>query len=456
MKYRLKILLPSAFFLLVTALSTPVLADKADYVLNVFGSDKAVALSLVGDIYFIEPESLFLPDFSKLKPVGRIYATELNIPLRNFSEGFPGLTDRFEWFAIDYNGRFMIEEASRYVFSLSSDDGSKLFIDGKQEINNDGIHEVNIRDTVLYLEKGIHKIRIQYFQGPRYGVALTLKMARIGEALKVFSTKELSPVKVVEEDKEVRIILYDSITFGFDEYILTDYAKIALGEIKSAIIDSYVGSQVIVEGHTDSVGSDAYNQSLSKRRANAVMDWLKSAGVVAGRIQAEGYGESRLRFQDTDEVNQARNRRVEIRVIKNGKEIEVPLADSPEVMPPDAPSGKARAGVTKQKRAAAVKPVLPARADAGATGVYAVSVASYENASRAKSLLVKLESQGYNAYMIPTLIKNVLWHRVRVGFFMNRAEADSIKADISALFPREASAAWVVRPPVPEIAAHSR
>jgi hypothetical protein len=59
-----------------------------------------------GEIYHIDPGSQKLPNFSKLKPVGAIYTPYLCVPLRSFDEGFPGVAERFEWFAMDFTGRF--------------------------------------------------------------------------------------------------------------------------------------------------------------------------------------------------------------------------------------------------------------------------------------------------------------------------------------------------------------
>lgn len=65
-----------------------------------------------------------------------------------------------------------------------------------------------------------------------------------------------------------------------------------------------------IQGHTDSVGDNASNQSLSDRRANAVMGWLTGHGVPAARLQAKGYGETQPVADNNDDAGRARNRRV--------------------------------------------------------------------------------------------------------------------------------------------------
>ena len=158
-----------------------------------FGVTVVDSVGLRGDIYLLAPNTDALPKFSKLKPVGTIYTTSLNIPPRSFRDGFPGVTDRFEWFAIDYAGSFWIETPGKYRFMLASDDGSKLYIDNKLVINNDGIHAIQTELGSVVLKSGSHRIRISYFQGPRDNVALMLGVARPGEGWRIFNTKEFLP-----------------------------------------------------------------------------------------------------------------------------------------------------------------------------------------------------------------------------------------------------------------------
>ncbi len=148
---------------------------------------------LIGVIYNIRPNSKFLPDFQRLQPVGVIYTSKLDVTPRSFLAGFPGVTDRFEWFAIDYTGRFWIEQPGIYRFDLTSDDGSRLYIDDQLMVNNDGVHPPQTETASFFLAGGIHRIRVSYFQGPREEVALVLEVAGPGEQLRVFSTDEFKP-----------------------------------------------------------------------------------------------------------------------------------------------------------------------------------------------------------------------------------------------------------------------
>ena len=160
-----------------------------------FGITVVSSEGLRGDIYLLKPGTHKLPDFRRLKSIGSIYTPVLNIPPRSFTDGFPGVTDRFEWFAIDYNGKFWVTTPGRYRFALESDDGSKLYIDGKIVINNDGIHAPLLTTGNVKLKIGMHSVRISYFQGPRDQVALRLRIAVPGEdGFRIFNTDHLRPL----------------------------------------------------------------------------------------------------------------------------------------------------------------------------------------------------------------------------------------------------------------------
>jgi len=147
--------------------------------------------------------SMKLPRLEKLKPVGTIYTSELNVPRRSFTEGFPGVTDRFEWFAIDYSGTFWVEKPGKYTWAIVSDDGSKFYIDGHLLIDNDGLHPARGYAAISKLKRGEHRIRISYFQGPRDEVALMLAVIPPGDdEFSLFNTDDyLSPEALAEWKK---------------------------------------------------------------------------------------------------------------------------------------------------------------------------------------------------------------------------------------------------------------
>jgi hypothetical protein len=158
-----------------------------------FGTTVVIPSGLRGLIYHIHRNTKRLPDFRRMRPVGAIYTASLDIPPQSFDQGFPGVTKKFEWFAIDYTGRFWIEKPGPYDFALLSDDGARLYIDGQLVVDNDGQHPPVEEKGTVELKGGVHRIRVSYFQGPRFLVALVLRVAGPGEPLHIFSTDELKP-----------------------------------------------------------------------------------------------------------------------------------------------------------------------------------------------------------------------------------------------------------------------
>jgi hypothetical protein len=158
----------------------------------VFGTTVVIPSGLKGTIYYIHSAKK-LNELEKEKPRGTIYTSSLNIPTQDYSLGFPGISKRLEWFAIDYTGKFWIDKPGEYRWELTSDDGSMLFIDDKLVIDNGGLHPPATLTGVTELSGGIHKLRVPYFQGLKYQVALVLKIAGPGQAFRVFSTEEFRP-----------------------------------------------------------------------------------------------------------------------------------------------------------------------------------------------------------------------------------------------------------------------
>jgi hypothetical protein len=164
--------------------------DKPPYV---FGTTVVDSSGLEGKLYFLRRDTQHLPNFKRMKPKGSIYVTSLSVWPQRFDQGFANLTNRYEWFAIEYTGKFWIETPGEYGFRLLSDDGAKLRIDGKQVIDNDGIHPPASATASATLTRGTHDIGVDYFQGPRDTVALVLEVASPGQSWRVFNCTDFKP-----------------------------------------------------------------------------------------------------------------------------------------------------------------------------------------------------------------------------------------------------------------------
>ncbi|MBD8654583.1 OmpA family protein [Oxalobacteraceae sp. CFBP 13730] len=102
--------------------------------------------------------------------------------------------------------------------------------------------------------------------------------------------------------------------FDFDKAILKPAGKASLDELSGKLGGMNL-EVIIAVGHTDSVGTDAYNQKLSIRRAEAVKAYLKGKGIEETRIYTEGKGESQPKADNATAEGRAQNRRVEIEVV---------------------------------------------------------------------------------------------------------------------------------------------
>lgn len=159
-----------------------------------FGTVVVASGGFKGEVYHIRHWTKHLPNFAKLKPVGAIYTSVLNVPPQGFKVGFPGVTNRFEWFAIDYRARFWVQTPGAYHFSLLADDAADLYIDDDLIIDNDGQHSPLLKEGTVNITKGVHTMRVSYYQGPKYQVALVLEVEPPGQtAFRVFDTNDFEP-----------------------------------------------------------------------------------------------------------------------------------------------------------------------------------------------------------------------------------------------------------------------
>jgi OOP family OmpA-OmpF porin len=113
-----------------------------------------------------------------------------------------------------------------------------------------------------------------------------------------------------------KTVVLPGVHFGFDRADLLAPAKSTLDAEVIPELRADPSLSVLIEGHTDAVGSDAYNQRLSERRAETVREYLMSQGVSASRIETRGYGESHPIADNESETGRASNRRVEIKVLQ--------------------------------------------------------------------------------------------------------------------------------------------
>jgi outer membrane protein OmpA-like peptidoglycan-associated protein len=112
-------------------------------------------------------------------------------------------------------------------------------------------------------------------------------------------------------DDLLRLTLANAVSFDVDSAVVKPAFQPTLAKV-AEVLTRYQDNQVTIVGHTDSTGSEPYNQSLSQRRAAAVLAELNRMGVPASRLRAIGAGESEPRASNDTTAGREQNRRVEI------------------------------------------------------------------------------------------------------------------------------------------------
>jgi outer membrane protein OmpA-like peptidoglycan-associated protein len=148
---------------------------------------------------------------------------------------------------------------------------------------------------------------------------------------------QLNAVLQTQETARGLIMNLSDVLFDFNKYSLKPEAREKLAKI-SGILLAYPDLKVQVEGYTDNIGSDEYNQNLSEKRADSVRDYLVSQNVPETNVTAEGYGKSNPIADNSTSSGRAQNRRVELVVsgasIGIGREQPPSAQAAPQPAPP--------------------------------------------------------------------------------------------------------------------------
>ncbi|MDR7100854.1 OmpA family protein [Croceicoccus sp. BE223] len=126
-------------------------------------------------------------------------------------------------------------------------------------------------------------------------------------------------VDVTDQGDAILVNLPDGVTFATGSYAISPTFQQLLDRVAESL-RTYPDSLVDVYGYTDTVGSASSNLTLSENRARAVANYLIQRGVSSGRIRSMGFGETNLKVQTGDNVNEPLNRRVEIKIVPISKE----------------------------------------------------------------------------------------------------------------------------------------
>ena len=131
--------------------------------------------------------------------------------------------------------------------------------------------------------------------------------------------KNTVPDAKVERVGEGIVVEFSSkVLFAYDKSNLSNAAKTSLDKLVK-VLNSYPDTDIELQGHTDSKGTEEYNQSLSERRANAVSVYLVSEGIAKSRLTIKGFGETAPKYSNDTADGRTQNRRVEFLITANEK-----------------------------------------------------------------------------------------------------------------------------------------
>jgi outer membrane protein OmpA-like peptidoglycan-associated protein len=149
------------------------------------------------------------------------------------------------------------------------------------------------------------------------GAVIGRKMDKQAEEIE----KTVPGAKVERVGEGIVVDFTEKILFGYDRSDLNPSSQDNLDKLVK-VLKEYPDTNIEVQGHTDSKGSEDYNMGLSERRASAVSNYLVNRGVAGSRVVTKGYGESAPVADNTSDDGRAQNRRVTFLITANKKMVE--------------------------------------------------------------------------------------------------------------------------------------
>jgi outer membrane protein OmpA-like peptidoglycan-associated protein len=150
--------------------------------------------------------------------------------------------------------------------------------------------------------------------GGTTGAIIGNKMDKQAEEIK----KTVPEAKVERVGEGIVVEFNSNVLFGFDKTLLSYDAKDNLDKLVK-VLDEYSDTDIELQGHTDSKGSESYNQNLSEKRASTVSGYLAAKGINSSRLNIKGFGESVPKYDNGTETGRSQNRRVEFLITANDK-----------------------------------------------------------------------------------------------------------------------------------------
>lgn len=299
----------------------------------------------------------------------------------------------------------------------------------------------NAKDTVVadangqidyYLEKNT-KYKVDMYQSGKHIGSSDINTAGWSLPNQImmqnFSVAPLLPGTVIE---------LPNIYYNFNDATLRPDARKDL-DLLVSLMRQQPSITVELASHTDCRGSAHYNESLSQRRANGVVEYLVSRGISRDRMRPVGYGESEPRNHCNDgvpctEEEHGRNRRTEVRILTGIQGASMVYVDGKPNLDATAAIAEAPApagnGAAPKKNVNAAPPAAaPVTVTAGDTDQYYVIAGSFQEEARANNHLQAMQAAGYDTAHI-VRFPNSPYHSVCIEKFGSRKEADALKRQL--------------------------
>ena len=130
--------------------------------------------------------------------------------------------------------------------------------------------------------------------------------------------QKVPDAKVERVGEGIIVEFSDKVLFEHDKSELSSTSKRSLDKLV-AVLNAYPDTDIEVQGHTDSDGTNSYNNDLSERRASSVSSYLKTKGIDSSRLNTRGFGEEAPGYENTTDEGKSMNRRVDFLITANEK-----------------------------------------------------------------------------------------------------------------------------------------
>jgi outer membrane protein OmpA-like peptidoglycan-associated protein len=142
------------------------------------------------------------------------------------------------------------------------------------------------------------------------GFSFDTELIKADEVVDMTITTVKDIEMMIDEIEVGKAFTIDNILYDTDSYELKEDSKFILDQFVK-FLNENPGVTVTIQGHTDDVGDNARNKTLSENRAKGVMDYLVTKGISADRLKSEGYGETKPKVPNNSPENRSQNRRTD-------------------------------------------------------------------------------------------------------------------------------------------------